>query len=135
MVHVDSGGTDLAPYLKHLAKVMKALAERSLQAPAAAPAAAAPPPDLGPYMEQLTKAVAAMSERQVQMAPALQRAASAPMPVDLPRQVALIQAALEPLERAAKRSLQAGEEDLKAMQVWQSVTEALALVQVILQLR
>ena len=86
-------------------------------------------------MEQLTKVVAAMSERQVQMGPALQRAASAPMPVDLPRQVALIQAALEPLERAAKRSLQAGEEDLKAMQVWQSVTEALALVQVIMQLR
>ncbi|KFE70299.1 DNA repair ATPase [Hyalangium minutum] len=134
VVNVTSG-TDLTPYLQHLAKVMKALAERSIQAPAAAPAAAAPPPDLGPYMEQLTKAVAAMSERQVQMAPALQRAASAPIPVDLPRQVALIQAALEPLERAAKRSLQSGEEDLKAMQVWQSVTEALALVQVIMQLR
>jgi len=128
-------GTDLTPYLQHLSKVLKALAERSLQAPAAAPVAAAAPPDLGPYMEQLTKAVATMSERQVQMGPALQRAASAPMPVDLPRQVALIQAALEPLERAAKRSLQSGEEDLKAMQVWQSVTEALALVQVIMQLR
>jgi hypothetical protein len=55
--------------------------------------------------------------------------------VDLPRQIGLIQAALEPLERAAKRSLQAGDEDLKAMQVWQSVTEALALVQAMILMR
>jgi hypothetical protein len=126
-------GPDLTPYLQHLAKVLKALAERAIQAPTAAPAAAAP--DLGPYMEQLTKAVAAMAERPVQVAPALQRAAAVPSPVDLPRQVTLIQAALEPLERAAKRSLQSGEEDIKAMQVWQSVTEALALVQAMIQTR
>jgi hypothetical protein len=112
--------------------VLKALAERSLQAPAAAPAPAA---DFTPYMEQLTKAMATMAERPVQVAPALARAASAPMPVDLPRQVSLIQAALEPLERAAKHSLQQGEEDIKAMQVWQTVTEALALVQAMIQLR
>jgi hypothetical protein len=126
-------GPDLTPYLQHLAKVLKALAEKAIQAPTAAPAAAAP--DLGPYMEQLTKAVAAMAERPVQVAPALQRAAAVPSPIDLPRQVTLIQAALEPLERAAKRNLQSGEEDIKAMQVWQSVTEALALVQAMIQTR
>ncbi|HVG60332.1 MAG TPA: DNA repair ATPase [Hyalangium sp.] len=127
-------GPDLTPYLQHLAKVLKALAERAIQAPAVVPAAAAPQ-DLGPYMEQLTKAVAAMAERPVEVAPALQRAASTQMVADLPRQVSLIQAALEPLERAAKRSLQSGEEDIKAMQVWQSVTEALALVQAMIQMR
>ncbi|MBN1209878.1 MAG: DNA repair ATPase [Myxococcaceae bacterium] len=125
-------GPDLTPYLQHLAKVLKALAERALQAPAAAPAAA---PDLGPYMEQLTKAVAAMAERPVQVAPALARSASGPLPVDLPRQIALIQNALEPLEKLARRSLQLGEEDIKPMQVWQAVTEALDLVRAITQPR
>jgi hypothetical protein len=129
-------GTDLTPYLQHLAKLLRALTDRMSQAPVAAPAAAAAAaPDLGLYMEQLTKAVAAMAERPVQVAPALQRAAAVPSPVDLPRQVTLIQAALEPLERAAKRSLQSGEEDIKAMQVWQSVTEALALVQAMIMTR
>jgi hypothetical protein len=126
-------GPDLTPYLQHLAKVLKALAERAPQ-PAAAQAPAASAPDLAPYMEQLTKAVAAMAERPVAVAPSLARAASVQIP-DLPRQVSLIQAALEPLERAAKRSLQVGQEDLKAMQVWQAVTEALELVQAMTQPR
>ncbi|MDC0706952.1 DNA repair ATPase [Stigmatella sp. ncwal1] len=127
-------GTDLTPYLQHLAKVLKALTERSLQ-PAAAPAGNSASSDLGPFMEQLTKAVTAMAERPVAVAPALVRSASAPLPVDLPRQITLIQTALEPLERAAKRSLQLGSEDVKAMQVWQAVTEALELVQAISQSR
>lgn len=127
---------DLSPYLKHLAQVLKALAERSVQvqaAPVAAPSASATAPDFGPYMEQLTRAITAMAERPVAMGPALQRAASAPMPQDLGRQLSLIEGALEPLERAAKRSLQSGEESLKAMQVWQAVTEALEVLQAIAQ--
>jgi hypothetical protein len=55
------------------------------------------------------------------------------MPQDLGRQLSLIEGALEPLERAAKRSLQSGEESLKAMQVWQAVTEALEVLQAIAQ--
>jgi hypothetical protein len=132
-------GPDLTPYLQHLAKVLKALAERSLQP---APAAAGPAVDMTPYMEQLTKAVAAMADRPVQVAaapvqvmPALIRSASGGPPVDLPRQLVLIQDALEPLERAAKRSLQTGGEDLSAMQVWQAIDQALELVKAITQQR
>ncbi|XXF81186.1 DNA repair ATPase [Myxococcaceae bacterium GXIMD 01537] len=125
-------GTDLAPYLKHLAQVLKALAERQVQAPAPVQQVqAAPAADLGPYMEQLTRAISAMAERPVAVAPALQRAASGAIPLDVPRQLSLIEGALGPLERAAKRSLQTGEESLKAMQVWQAVTEALELLQAI----
>ncbi len=127
-------GTDLSPYLKHLAQVLKVLAEKAVQAPAA-PAASGPAPDFAPYMEQLTRAIATMAERPVAVGPALQRAASAPMPADLPRQLTLIENALGPLERAAKRSLQTGEESLKAMQVWQAVTEAMELLQAITQQR
>ncbi|MDY7231563.1 DNA repair ATPase [Hyalangium rubrum] len=127
-------GPDLSPYLQHLAKVLKALAERSLQ-PATAPVASAPAADMAPYMEQLTKAVAAMAERPVQVAPALARAASGALPVDLPRQLVLIQDALEPLERAAKRSLQTNQEALSPMQVWQAIDQALELVKAITQQR
>jgi hypothetical protein len=127
-------GPDLTPYLQHLAKVLRALAERSPQ-PAAAPAASAPAVDMAPYMEQLTKAVAAIAERPVQVAPALARSASGAIPVDLPRQIALIQDALEPLERAAKRSLQTGVESLSAMQVWQAIDQALDLVKALTQSR
>ena len=79
------------------------------------------------------RAITAMADRPVAMVPSLQRAASAPLPVDLPRQISLLETALLPLERAAKRSLQSGEESLKAMQVWQAVTEALDLLQAITQ--
>jgi hypothetical protein len=122
-------GPDLTPYLQHLAKVLRALAERSVAAPAQAA-------DLSPVMEQLTQAVRTMADRQpvaapVSMPPAqsLQRAASAPLPAEMGRQLALVESALAPLERVAKRTLQGGEENLKAMQVWQAVTEALELLQ------
>ncbi|QRO02001.1 DNA repair ATPase [Archangium violaceum] len=146
-----SPGTDLTPYLQHLAKVLRALAERSVAAPAqtadlgpvmeqltqavktmadrqpvAAPASA-PPADLGRYMEQMSQAVKVMAERAP--AQSLQRAASAPLPPDVGRQLSLVESALAPLERMAKRTLQGGEENLKAMQVWQAVTEALELIQ------
>jgi hypothetical protein len=45
------------------------------------------------------------------------------------RQLALVESALEPLERVAKRTLQSGEDSVKAMQVWQAVTQALQLLQ------
>ncbi|WP_434390801.1 DNA repair ATPase [Melittangium boletus] len=143
---------DLSPYLQHLAKVLRALAERSVApAPAAdlgpvmeqltqamkalaerpvavAPMAAPPPADLGKYMEQMSQAVKVMSERPP--AQSLQRAAiSGPAPAELGRQLSLVENALAPLERVAKRTLQGGEENLKAMQVWQAVTEALELLQ------
>ncbi len=127
-------GPDLTPYLQHLAKVLRALAERSVAAPAQTT-------DLSPVMEQLTQAVRTMAERQPVAAPtsappadlgraqSLQRAAAAPLPADMGRQIALVENALAPLERVAKRTLQSGEESLKAMQVWQAVTEALELLQ------
>jgi hypothetical protein len=143
-------GPDLTPYLQHLAKVLRALAERAVAAPAqtvdmgpvmeqltqavktmaerqpvAAPVAA-PPADLGRYMEQMSQAVKSMAERAP--VPSPQRAA-APLPADLGRQIVLVESALAPLERLAKRTLQSGDESLKAMQVWQAVTEALELLQ------
>ena len=51
------------------------------------------------------------------------------MPADMGRQLSLVENALAPLERLAKRSLHSGEESLKAMQVWQAVTEAMELLQ------
>ncbi|WNG17158.1 DNA repair ATPase [Cystobacter fuscus] len=123
-------GTDLTPYLQHLAKVLRALAERSV--------APAPAVDLGPVMEQLTLAVKTMAERPVPAAvisppaQALHRAAVnsvTSLSPDLGRQLSLVENALAPLERVAKRTLQSGEDSLKAMQVWQAVTEALELLQ------
>ncbi|HEX8824575.1 MAG TPA: DNA repair ATPase, partial [Archangium sp.] len=117
-------GTDLTPYLQHLAKVLRVLAERAVAAPAQTT-------DMGPVMEQLTQAVRTMADRQPVATPAqsLQRAASAPLPADMGRQISLVENALAPLERIAKRTIQSGEESLKAMQVWQAVTEALELLQ------
>jgi hypothetical protein len=126
-------GTDLAPYLKHLAQVLKVLAERQEPTPAPAASAVVASSDFKTYMEQLTRAITAMADRPVAIAPALQRAASGPLPADLPKQITLLENALLPLERAAKRSLQSGEESLKAMQVWQAVKEALEVLQAISQ--
>ena len=144
-----AAGQDLTPYLQHLAKVLKALAERAV-------APTAPPVDLSPVMEQLTQAVRAMAERPAVAVPmaappveparslepmpspplsertpaqSLQRAAAGPLPAEMGRQLSLVENTLAPLERMAKRSLHSGEENLKAMQVWQTVTEALALLQ------
>jgi hypothetical protein len=119
-------GPDLSPYLQHLAKVLRALAERSVTP--------APAVDLGPVMEQLTLAVKTMAERPLPAAvpspaQALQRATVTSLSPDLGRQLSLVENALMPLERVAKRTLQSGEESLKAMQVWQAVTEALELLQ------
>jgi hypothetical protein len=145
---------DLTPYLQHLAKVLRALAEKTV-APAPAPdlspvveqltqavkaiadrpmvAAGAPVPtaDLGQYMAQMSQAVKAMADRPVPQ-PSTPREPSA-LPADLAKQITLVESALEPLERVSKRSLQSGEESLKAMQVWQAVTEALAVLHAIQQ--
>jgi hypothetical protein len=136
-------GADLSPYLQHLAKVLRALAERAV--------APAPAVDLGPVMEQLTQAVKTLAERPAPMAAApgaappedlgrsmgapaqaLQRAATlAPLPAEMGRQLSLVENTLAPLERAAKRTIQGGEEAFNSrqvMEVWQAVTEALALL-------
>lgn len=126
---------DLAPYLKHLAQLLKALTER-VAAQAEAPTlvnAPMPAPDLGPYMAQLSKALTALADRPVSVAmpsPAesLQRAASGPSPAELSRQIELVEGALLPLERAARRNVQGEGEGIKALQVWQGVTEALELL-------
>ena len=115
---------DLTPVMEQLTQAVRAMAERP--APAA-PVAAAPPADLGRYMEQMSQAVKAMSERTP--AQSLQRAATTPVPAELGRQLTLVENTLAPLERMAKRSLQSGDESLKAVQVWQAVTEALELLQ------
>src|SRR5688572_25660220 len=105
-------GPDLTPYLQHLAKMLKALAERAVAAPAqtvdmapvmeqltqavksmaerqpvAAPVSA-PPADLGRYMEQMSQAVKSMAERAP--VPSPQRAA-APLPADLGKQIVLVE--------------------------------------------
>ena len=105
---------------------------RALAARAVTPAPAAV--ELGPVLEQLTQAVRTMGDRPVSVAvpapvQALQRAAAGPVSSDMGRQLSLVENALAPLERVAKRTLQSGEENLKAMQVWQAVTEALELLQ------
>ncbi|MBD0320931.1 MAG: DNA repair protein, partial [Gemmatimonadetes bacterium] len=130
-----AAATDLTPYLKHLAQLLKALTERvATQALAPAQAAPAAAPDFGPYMEQLSRAIAALAERPVNVsaqvpAEALQRSALAGMsPAELSRQIELVEGVLLPLERAARRAVQGEGEGIKSLQVWQNVTEALELL-------
>lgn len=133
--------TDLAPYLKHLAQLLKALTERvAAQADAEPPTLrnvplAAPAPDFGPYLAQLSHAITALADRPVSVsmpqpsaAESLQRAASGPSPAELSRQIELVEGALLPLERAARRNVQGEGEGIKALQVWQGITEALELL-------
>ncbi|MFP2902473.1 hypothetical protein, partial [Corallococcus sp. 4LFB] len=130
--------TDLAPYLKHMAQLLKALTERvaaQAEAPTLrnAPMPQAPAPDFGPYMAQLSKAITALADRPVSVslptpAESLQRAANGPSPAELSRQIELVEGALLPLERAARRNVQGEGEGIKALQVWQGVTEALELL-------
>jgi hypothetical protein len=133
--------TDLTPYLKHLAGLLKALTERvaaqAQQAPVVATSAAAP--DFGPYMEQLSRAIAALAERPVNVsasvpAEALQRSAlTGPSPAELSRQIELVEGVLLPLERASRRAVQGEGEGVKSLQVWQNVTEALELLRSMLR--
>ncbi|RKG91969.1 DNA repair ATPase [Corallococcus terminator] len=131
--------TDLAPYLKHLAQLLKALTERVATASEAPTLRnvplAAPAPDFGPYLAQLSHAITALADRPVSVsmptpsaAESLQRAASGPSPAELSRQIELVEGALLPLERAARRNVQGEGEGIKALQVWQGITEALELL-------
>ncbi|RKH11114.1 AAA family ATPase [Corallococcus sp. CA047B] len=131
--------TDLAPYLKHLAQLLKALTERVATASEAPTLRnvplAAPAPDFGPYLAQLSHAISALADRPVSVsmpaqspAESLQRAASGPSPAELSRQIELVEGALLPLERAARRNVQGEGEGIKALQVWQGITEALELL-------
>ncbi|MCY1047004.1 DNA repair ATPase [Corallococcus sp. bb12-1] len=133
--------TDLTPYVKHLAQLLKALTERvAAQADAEPPTLrnvplAAPAPDFGPYLAQLSHAITALADRPVSVsmptpspAESLQRAASGPSPAELSRQIELVEGALLPLERAARRNVQGEGEGIKALQVWQGITEALELL-------
>ncbi|RKH60736.1 DNA repair ATPase [Corallococcus llansteffanensis] len=129
--------TDLAPYLKHLAQLLKALTER-VAAQAEPPTLRNVPvpaqaPDFGPYLAQLSHAITALADRPVSVsmpsqAESLQRAASGPTPAELSRQIELVEGALLPLERAARRNVQGEGEGIKALQVWQGITEALELL-------
>ncbi|RKH10999.1 AAA family ATPase [Corallococcus sp. CA053C] len=129
--------TDLAPYLKHLSQLLKALTER-VAAQAEAPTLRnvplpAPAPDFGPYLAQLSHAITALADRPVSVSmpsqvESLQRAASGPSPAELSRQIELVEGALLPLERAARRNVQGEGEGIKALQVWQGITEALELL-------
>ncbi|CAM3446762.1 AAA family ATPase [Corallococcus sp. ZKHCc1 1396] len=131
--------TDLAPYLKHMAQLLKALTERVATASEAPTLRnvplAAPAPDFGPYLAQLSHAITALADRPVSVsmpapspAESLQRAASGPTPAELSRQIELVEGALLPLERAARRNVQGEGEGIKALQVWQGITEALELL-------
>jgi geranylgeranyl pyrophosphate synthase len=86
-------------------------------------------------LDHLTKAVAPIAQRPVQVAPSHSPAASGAKPEDLPTQIALNQDALQPLDRAAKRTLQTGRESHSAMQVWQAIDQALDLVKALTQAR
>ncbi|MCP3142025.1 DNA repair ATPase [Pyxidicoccus xibeiensis] len=139
-----AAATDLTPYLKHMAQLLKALTERvALQAQQPAAAVVAPAsasaPDFGPYMEQLSRAIAALADRPVNVsasvpAEALQRTAAAgPSPAELSRQIELVEGVLLPLERASRRAVQGEGEGVKSLQVWQNVTEALELLRSMLR--
>jgi hypothetical protein len=144
---------DMTPYLKHLAHLLKALADRAATPPPAPdlgpvmeqltqavktmaerPAVAvpaAPPEDMGRYMEQMSQAMKAMAERPAAVtAPAPSRLA--PLPPEVGRQLDPVVTALSLLASKAKQALNS-EEDLKAMQVWQEVTEALNLLRAVQQ--
>ncbi|MCP3099534.1 DNA repair ATPase [Myxococcus sp. K15C18031901] len=135
-----AAATDMTPYLKHLAQLLKALTER-VATPVAQPAAvAAPQTDFGPYMEQLSRALSSLAERPVNVSAqvpveALQRTANAvgPSPAELSRQIELVEGALLPLERASRRAIQGEGEGVKSLQVWQGVTEALELLRSMLR--
>ncbi|WP_342374053.1 DNA repair ATPase [Myxococcus stipitatus] len=133
-----AAATDLTPYLKHLAQLLKALTER-VSTPAPTPVVQAPAQDLGPYMDQLSRAMAALADRPVNVsaqvpAEALQRSAIAGMsPAELSRQIELVEGVLLPLERASRRAVQGEGEGIKSLQVWQNVTEALELLRSMLR--
>ncbi|AGC45695.1 hypothetical protein MYSTI_04399 [Myxococcus stipitatus DSM 14675] len=133
-----AAATDLTPYLKHLAQLLKALTER-VSTPVSAPVAQAPAQDMGPYMEQLSRAMASLADRPVNVsaqvsAESLQRSAIAGMsPAELSRQIELVEGVLLPLERASRRAVQGEGEGIKSLQVWQNVTEALELLRSMLR--
>ncbi|MCP3060326.1 DNA repair ATPase [Myxococcus sp. K38C18041901] len=133
-----AAATDLTPYLKHLAQLLKALTERAAL-PAQAPVVQAPSQDFGPYLDQLSRALAALADRPVNVsaqvpAEALQRTAVAgPSPAELSRQIELVEGVLLPLERASRRAVQGEGEGVKSLQVWQNVTEALELLRSMLR--
>ena len=125
-----------------LAKV--AAAPKPPALPPAAPSA--PPPaiqlDLSPYLDRLDEVLRTLAERPAELpAEALQRAAAAqpagpagatPTPAHYDRQVELVQRALAPLARMARRSLrEQGGGAIRSMEVWRHVNEALQLLQTI----
>ncbi|MBJ6762612.1 DNA repair ATPase [Myxococcaceae bacterium JPH2] len=120
---------DLSPYVKHLAQLLKALTERAA-APVVAPPASAP--DVSPHLAELTRAIASLADRpaHVTVTPSepVARGPVAPSPAELSRQIELVEGALLPLERASRRAIQGEEEAVKALQVWQGVTEALEVL-------
>ncbi|NTX57433.1 DNA repair ATPase [Myxococcus sp. CA039A] len=138
-VAAPAPATDLAPYLKHMAQLLKALTERVATSAQAPVVQQAPAQDFGPYMEQLSRALAALADRPVNVsaqmpAEALQRAAVAgPSPAELSRQIELVEGVLLPLERASRRAVQGEGENVKSLQVWQNVTEALELLRSMLR--
>ncbi len=132
-----------------LVEVAKAAAVRPppLPAPARTPEPAAPTVDLTPYLARLEEVLRTLSERplQAQLSEALQQAAiagpppssaalggSTTPPAYYDRQIELVQRALAPLARIARRSIkEEGGGSIRAMQVWQHVSEALQLLQTI----
>jgi hypothetical protein len=99
-----------------------------------------PQVDLSPYLDRLEEVLRALAERPVAIpAEALQRAATAPAPAGptvtpahYDRQIELVQRALAPLARLARRSLrEEGGGAIRSMEVWRHVNEALQLLQTI----
>ncbi|MBX5482196.1 MAG: DNA repair ATPase [Myxococcaceae bacterium] len=122
-----------------LLELAKAAAQpaRAQEAPRAEGPAA---PDLTPYLMRLEEVLRAIAERPTSLsAEVLQEAVrrapapdARPDPAAYDRQVELVQRALAPLARMARRSLkEEGGGSLRAIQVWQHVNEALQLLQAI----
>ncbi len=133
-----------------LIELAKTAAVRPPPLPAAPAKKAEPPPvDLTPWLARLEEVLRTLAERPLQAqipAEVLQQAvASAPPPTSATaapgtgatvppayydRQIELVQRALAPLARVARRSIkEEGGGSIRAMQVWQHVSEALQLLQ------
>ncbi len=137
---------DLTPYLERLESVLRVVAQRAVQPPQQPQPqrpSAEPSVDLSPYLERLDEVLRALAERPLAVnAEALQRAASpsaAPSssgptitPAHYDRQIDLVQRALAPLARIARRTLRdEGGGSIRSIEVWRHVNEALQLLQTI----
>jgi ATPase involved in DNA repair/ATPase family associated with various cellular activities (AAA) len=118
---------DLGPVLEQLTRVVASMAQART---APAPAASA---DLGPVMDRMASAITSLAERSGTIVPPnMTPRAGKGVPAEVERQLVVLRDTLAPLARAARETLQASPDgELKAVQVWQQVSQALELLKAI----